>query len=87
MEVLFTPAQRKCLDEILDTEDFEEVYAEEAANAGFQIGFTRQVRPNALDTDKFVADLNRNVLRLIDANYQDLDRFQLIRPASNGDDR
>lgn len=87
LEVLFTPAQRKRLDELLGTEHFEEVYAEKAANAGFQITFTRQGRPNELDADKFVADLDRNVLRLIDANYQDLDRFQLIRHASNGDDR
>lgn len=75
LEILFTTAQLERLRALEGTEDFDGAYADEAADAGIQIGFTRGDARERLDADPFVTGLADGVLRLIDASFGDLDQY------------
>ena len=67
LEPIFTAAQRERVSAAELRGDFETVFADEAAEARFLIGFTRGREREGVDADAFVADLSNGVLRLLDS--------------------
>lgn len=74
LDPMLTFSQHERLRALEGTEAFHEAFAEEAAEARFRILFTRGETPDAIDASAFVSDLDRGVLRLLDASG-DLDQF------------
>jgi hypothetical protein len=75
LDVLFSSSQRAHLKELEGTEDFDAAYAEASAHADFRISFSRESRPETLDSGRFIAELKDGVLHLLDATYSDLDQY------------
>lgn len=74
---VFRPDQRTRLDAALGTKEFEALYAEEAAEADYRITFVRDGGPDEVDAAEFVLSLAHGALRLLDATWNDQERFRI----------
>jgi hypothetical protein len=75
LEVLFNAEQHAKLQQAQGTEAFEAIYAEEAAEAGFALGFVREEDQHDVEAGEFVLGLAHGALRLLDATYDDFERL------------
>jgi hypothetical protein len=79
---LFEPEQRARLDAAHGTDQFEEAFAEQAAEATFLIAFGRKEDGHEVNAIDFAQKLSAGAVRLLDANPPDDDR--LFKPPSDG---
>jgi hypothetical protein len=75
LEVLFSDEQRERLRAAEGTDQFETLYADEAAEADFALTFVRDEDKHQLAAGDFVLGLANGSLRLLDHTFQEFDRF------------
>lgn len=81
LEVLFAPAQHERLRSLRGTEEFDQAYAEEAAEGDFKVTFVRGDVQDSIDASSFVESLDHGALRLLDATHGAFDAyFELPTP-------
>jgi hypothetical protein len=75
LESLFTRRQLARLAAAQNTERFDDVYEEQAAEADYQLIFTGADHAGEIQAEQFVLGLAHGALRLLDSTYPDLERF------------
>lgn len=79
LETIFNDEQHARLREAQGTERFEELLAQETAEADFRLTFRRPDMSEVVEAGSFVQSLSDGALRLLDATYGDRERFIAMR--------